>query len=282
MKKPPLPIAGVVAVLVLVGVGVAVLLIPDPPPSVLPQEVLDRAGASQRVFRKLEAEPITNAENVFEILRRGEIQKPASISKQNIDGALRVAAQFLALRAAGDPEPFITWKKERGLRLHAGYLQDEKVRRRYTAYDKMRDLKAVSDPEDIFRAIFQDEMARYDSRARPTQLVSEPKGVLIQTFSTTEPVGSLPSVAGTPLAMHWIGNVTRCSQRHWAPPTPLEHIIARDGHAAGAAVSVICVGADGYRFPLHLALFHDPQTNLWWIEAACIANATKPMPAMNF
>lgn len=209
-------------------------------------------------------------------LRRDAPAAVPNVSSEKRRELARLVAEWLTVRATGDPIAYAAWMRSRGRQLRPlEEIESDSNPALKSAYDWAAEQipGGNSDRLRLFREIYRLQFERTNGALRPVAIAGGDNGGVEMRFGrcATERIShGLISGADT----RWLAGTARGGLRHWDPPATYEEVLQRDGEALCAVVFVGMQGATGKWIPLRLYAYFDPEGGGWRIHNVAIGNTS--------
>lgn len=217
-------------------------------------------------------EPVSTPEGIERIVASSEVEDRegalASLPSGTIDAVRSLASSFINARVSAEsPEQYLAWLGENGYR----FKGIEEFEANHGPLRFLSDLVGIEAPtlRELFVALWDNPL----SRSATMSAICEGEGASLVTIgharrhvrATQNPEGRL----GRDI---WVGKVSANCRFWMRPPVTRAEAIEKHGQVVTALVSVIAHVPGGDRRPFHVAMFLEPDSGRWWIDACAVTN----------
>ena len=222
----------------------------------------------QRVYNRFEA--TTDPAKMRESILQAPVEDPENLLRG--DDAMRIresVSEFLLARIGADsPEEYIAWMESRGYR----FKNLEEFERDNGPIEWLLNelgLEPTASLREVFDALWEYPPSQ---RARISGICVGDGAMLVTVGHGVKhrPMSRRPE--GRLGMMLWVGMSSSACRSWLRPPVTRDEIVERDGSVRTALVSLIAHVPGSGRRPLHVALFHDPVEDQWWIDMIAVNN----------
>lgn len=170
-------------------------------------------------------------------------------------------AEWLALRAAGDPDAYGDWRRSQGYRLRDDDLDNDARAGSYEYYTGALPPEGIA-PDQLFRVLWENSLSRHLGALRPAHIAAPE----MRFARCIEEVIEHDMFPNEPSDLWWSGRSVAPSRRHWLPPITYEQVLERDGEALCAGVYVATRSAKGGWVTYKIYAYYDSAGGQWHID----------------